>query len=164
MLLAGCEGVTSELILKALPQLAVLVRGNWAVKSEVLFPKDTLSAVSGVPAEVMCRARDYVVSLHTFHFTMVFTFKNCYRQLLLFTRNQYVERRKVSSVIKIPTEEIKEIFTGISKLRYSKGWELALPTDSDFINKYTDIVQRQNALWDQREVEVVFTIVFCSFT
>lgn len=67
MLLAGCEGVTLELTLKALPQLAVLVRGNWAVKSEVLFPKDTLSAVSGVPAEVMCRARDYVVSLHTFH-------------------------------------------------------------------------------------------------
>lgn len=62
MLLAGCEGVTTELTLKALAQLAVLVRGNWAVKSEVLFPKDTFSAVSGVPAEVMCRARDYVVS------------------------------------------------------------------------------------------------------
>lgn len=74
MLLAGCEGITPELILKALPQLAVLVRGNWAVKSEVLFPKDTLSAVSGVPAEVMCRARDYVVSLHTFH-SIVFTLK-----------------------------------------------------------------------------------------
>lgn len=159
MLLAGCEGVTSELILKVLPQLAVLVRGNWAVKSEVLFPKDTLSAVSGVPAEVMCRARDYVVSLHTFY-SMLSVFKNCYQQLLLFTRNQYVERRKVSSVIKIPTEEIKEIFTGISKLRYSKGWELALPTDADFINKYTDMVQRQNALWDQREVEVMLTILF----
>lgn len=62
MVLAGGEGVTAESLLKTLPKVAVLVRGNWVVKSEVLYPPNTFSAISGVPAELMCRARDYVVS------------------------------------------------------------------------------------------------------
>lgn len=65
-----------------------------------------------------------------------------------------MERRKVSSVIRVPMEEIKEIFMGISKLRYNKGWELALPADVEFINKYPDIVQRQNVMWEQREIQL----------
>lgn len=63
LLLAGGEGITSESLLKCLPQVAVLVRGNWIVKSEILYPEATFSSISGVPAEIMCKARDYVVSL-----------------------------------------------------------------------------------------------------
>lgn len=63
MVLAGGEGITPDVILKTLPKVAVLVRGNWVVKSEVLYPANTFSATSGVPAELMCRARDYVVSI-----------------------------------------------------------------------------------------------------
>jgi DNA-directed RNA polymerase-3 subunit RPC5 len=48
-------------ILKYLQQVAVLVQGNWVVNSELIYPKDTMSAHSGIPAELMCRARDYVV-------------------------------------------------------------------------------------------------------
>lgn len=62
MILAGGEGLTADTLLKNLPKVAVLVRGNWVVKSEVLYPSNTLSATSGVPAELMCRTRDYVVS------------------------------------------------------------------------------------------------------
>lgn len=61
MVLAGGEGITADVILKTLPKVAVLVRGNWVVKSEVLYPANTFSSTSGVPAELMCRARDYVV-------------------------------------------------------------------------------------------------------
>lgn len=64
LLLAGGEGITAESLLKYLPQVAVLVRGNWIVKSEVLYPNGTFSAISGVPAELMCKARDYVVSFN----------------------------------------------------------------------------------------------------
>lgn len=67
LLLAGGEGITAEALLKCLPQVAVLVRGNWIVKSEVLYPTGTLSAISGVPAEHMCKARDYVVSLKSYY-------------------------------------------------------------------------------------------------
>lgn len=57
----------------------------------------------------------------------------------------------MSSVLKIPSEEIKEIFTGISKLRrHNKEWELHLPTDHDFINKHGDLVMKQNLFWEHR--------------
>lgn len=65
-----------------------------------------------------------------------------------------MERKKVSSVIRIPAEEVKEIFTGIAKLKHNKGWELALPTDHDFISKHLDIVNRQNLMWDQKAKQV----------
>ncbi|KAF5282470.1 hypothetical protein FQR65_LT14278 [Abscondita terminalis] len=74
--------------------------------------------------------------------------------IILFTKNQYVERRKVSSVIKIPSEEIKEIFVGISKLRNNKGWELTLPVNMEFVNKYPDVVQKQSTLWESREQQL----------
>ncbi|RZC32116.1 Sin N domain containing protein [Asbolus verrucosus] len=130
MILAGGEGLTADTLLKNLPKVAVLVRGNWVVKSEVLYPSNTLSSTSGVPAELMCRTRDYV--------------------LYLFTKNQYVERKKVSSVMKIPSEEVKEIFMGFSKLSHNKGWELVLPTDNDFVVKHNDIVQKQTDAWEQK--------------
>lgn len=67
-----------------------------------------------------------------------------------FTKNQFVERRKVSSVIKIPPEEIKEILTGISKLHHHKMWQLILSIDTEFINEYNEVVIRQNLMWEQR--------------
>ncbi|KAL1517071.1 hypothetical protein ABEB36_000883 [Hypothenemus hampei] len=131
LLLAGVEGVTADALIKSLQKVAVLVRGNWVVKSEVLYPDNSLSATSGVPAELMCRARDYI--------------------LYLFTKEQFVERKKVSSLLKIPAEEVKEIFSGISKLQpHNKGWELTLPTDRDFLTKHADLAQRQNLFWEHR--------------
>lgn len=52
--------------------------------------------------------------------------------------------------MKIPSEEVKEIFTGVSKLRHNKGWELSLPADQDFLIKHIEIVQKQMAFWEQR--------------
>lgn len=50
-------------LLRALPSSAVLVKGLWVAKSELIYPTNTFSKISGVPAEFMCRARDYVVSI-----------------------------------------------------------------------------------------------------
>lgn len=62
-----------------------------------------------------------------------------------------MERKKISSILKIPSEEIKEIFTGISRLRrHNKEWELHLPTDYDFINKHGELVNKQNLFWEHR--------------
>lgn len=49
-------------ILKYLQQVAILVQGNWIVSSELVYPKDSISSHNGIPAELMCRARDYIVS------------------------------------------------------------------------------------------------------
>ncbi|RWS25994.1 DNA-directed RNA polymerase III subunit RPC5-like protein [Leptotrombidium deliense] len=51
-------------LLRYLQQYAMLVQGNWVVKSEILYPKEggpTISPVSGAPIEALCRARDYVM-------------------------------------------------------------------------------------------------------
>ena len=58
--------------------------------------------------------------------------------------------RKVSVAVRIPAEELNKIFKGISKLQHNKGWTLSLSDDSNFISKHLDIVERQNAMWEQR--------------
>ena len=39
---------------------------SFLINSDVLYPKDTSSPHSGVPAEVLCRGRDFVVSIELF--------------------------------------------------------------------------------------------------
>nr|CAD7458170.1 unnamed protein product [Timema tahoe] len=102
-------------VLRTVQQVAVLVQGNWVVRSDVLYPKDTTSGTYGVPAEPMCRGRDYI--------------------LYLFTEKRYIDRIRVTPIIKLPAEEVKEIFTQVARLQPGHGWELALPVDKDFINK-----------------------------
>jgi DNA-directed RNA polymerase-3 subunit RPC5 len=59
--LLGLTDDTASL-LRTVQQVAVLVQGNWVVRSDILYPKDTASSIGGVPAELMCRGRDYIVS------------------------------------------------------------------------------------------------------
>jgi len=55
------DEVDHSLVIKALQQVAVLVQGCWVVKSDILYPKDSFSAHSASPADVISRARDYMV-------------------------------------------------------------------------------------------------------
>lgn len=48
-------------VVKYLQQVAVLVQGNWVVQSDLVFPRDKTSSQNGISAELMCRARDYIV-------------------------------------------------------------------------------------------------------
>ncbi|KAH7944114.1 hypothetical protein HPB52_015799 [Rhipicephalus sanguineus] len=52
-------------VVRFLQQVALLVQGCWVVKSDVLYPKDNFSPKTGVPAETMCRARDFLMFLYT---------------------------------------------------------------------------------------------------
>ncbi|KAI4496854.1 hypothetical protein M0804_000664 [Polistes exclamans] len=117
-------------ILKYLQQLAVLVQGNWIVNSELIYTKDSESSNSGIPADLMCKARDYI--------------------LLLFTEQQYLDRKTVSTVIKIPSIEINEIFTDIAVQVPKKGWHLPISPNMDFYKKYPEIAQRQEMLWEAK--------------
>ncbi|CAK9834119.1 DNA-directed RNA polymerase III subunit RPC5 [Anthophora retusa] len=117
-------------ILKYLQQVAVLVQGNWVVNSELLYPKDTISSHNGIPAELMCRARDYV--------------------LLSFTENEFLDRKTISSVIKLPPDEIKEIFVNLAVHEAKKGWRLIVPPTKEFSERYPEIVQRQEMFWEAK--------------
>jgi len=72
---------------------------SFLINSDVLYPKDTSSPHSGVPAEVLCRGRDFVVSIKVF---IVFKAKwRCslperpqrYKTLLLYCNKVFLPKR-----------------------------------------------------------------------
>ncbi|KAF3704243.1 DNA-directed RNA polymerase III subunit RPC5 [Channa argus] len=132
------SGTDSTSVLRCIQQVALLVQGNWVVKSDVLYPKNTCSAHSGVPAEVLCRGRDFV--------------------MWRFTLERSVMRKEITSIIKLPPEDVKEFLEHVAVPRINRGWEFLLPTDVDFIKKHPDVAHRQNMLWlgIQSKLEKVF--------
>lgn len=120
----------TAVILKYLQQVAVLVQGNWIVNSELIYTKDSVSSQNGIPAELMCRARDYI--------------------LLSFTEQQFLDRRAVSTIIKLPSEEIREIFMNLATHVPKRGWQLIVPPNKEFGEKYPEIAQRQEMFWEAK--------------
>jgi DNA-directed RNA polymerase-3 subunit RPC5 len=49
-------------VLRSTQAVAVLVQGCWVVKSELLYPTDFVSDVSGISGDLMQKGRDYIVS------------------------------------------------------------------------------------------------------
>ena len=124
------KGTDATTALRCVQQVALLVQGCWVVKSEVLYPRDTFSAYSGVPAETLCRGRDYI--------------------LWRFTQSRYLLRKDISSVIKLPAEDIKDVIEQIAQLRVNKGWQFVMDNDAEFINRHPEIMQRQQMIWDAK--------------
>ncbi|NWI85747.1 RPC5 polymerase, partial [Pitta sordida] len=135
------SGTDSTAVLRCVQQVALLVQGNWVVKSDVLYPKDTSSPHSGVPAEVLCRGRDFV--------------------MWKFTQDRWVVRKEVAAVTKLCPEDVKDFLEHMSVARINKGWEFMLPYDEDFVKKHPDIVQRQHMLWMgiQAKLEKVYNLL-----
>ncbi|NXS93966.1 RPC5 polymerase, partial [Jacana jacana] len=135
------SGTDSTAVLRCIQQVAMLVQGNWVVKSDVLYPKDTSSPHSGVPAEVLCRGRDFV--------------------MWKFTQDRWVVRKEVATVTKLCPEDVKDFLEHMSVARINKGWEFVLPYDEDFVKKHPDIVQRQHMLWMgiQAKLEKVYNLL-----
>ncbi|XP_070581554.1 DNA-directed RNA polymerase III subunit RPC5-like [Ptychodera flava] len=117
-------------VLRALQQVAVLVQGCWVVKSEVLYPKDSISANSGVSAEILSRGRDYI--------------------MWKFTQSRYVIRKEIAMVTRLPSEDIKEMLEQMSRMQVNQGWQFLIEYDSVFVSKFPEVVQRQQMLWDNK--------------
>ncbi|XP_063240681.1 DNA-directed RNA polymerase III subunit RPC5 [Bacillus rossius redtenbacheri] len=117
-------------VLRAVQQAGVLVRGNWVVRSDVLHPKDSASDLHGVPAEIMCRARDHI--LHQLD------------------QHQFVDRRQVAAEVRLPFEEVKELLSQVARLRPGRGWELLLPLDDDFLSRHPEVAERQRLWWEAK--------------
>ncbi|KAL8175488.1 UNVERIFIED_CONTAM: DNA-directed RNA polymerase III subunit RPC5, partial [Gekko kuhli] len=134
------SGTDPTAVLRCIQQVAMLVQGNWVVKSDVLYPKDTSSPHSGVPAEVLCRGRDFV--------------------MWKFTQDRWVVRKEVAAVTKLGPEDVKDFLEHMSVLRINRGWEFMLPYDEDFVKKHPDVVQRQQMLWMgiQAKLEKVYSL------
>ncbi|XP_066496505.1 DNA-directed RNA polymerase III subunit RPC5 [Tiliqua scincoides] len=133
-------GTDPTAVLRCIQQVALLVQGNWVVKSDVLYPKDTSSPHSGVPAEVLCRGRDFV--------------------MWKFTQDRWVVRKEVAAVTKLGPEDVKDFLEHMAFLRINRGWEFKLRCDEDFVRKHPDVVQRQQMLWMgiQAKLEKVYSL------
>ncbi|PNJ05470.1 DNA-directed RNA polymerase III subunit RPC5 isoform X1 [Pongo abelii] len=133
--------IDSVAVLRGIQKVAMLVQGNWVVKSDILYPKDSSSPHSGVPAEVLCRGRDFV--------------------MWKFTQSRWVVRKEVATVTKLCAEDVKDFLEHMAVVRINKGWEFILPYDGEFIKKHPDVVQRQHMLWTgiQAKLEKVYNLV-----
>ena len=120
----GCDVTT---VLRSLQQVALLVQGVWVVKSEVLYPEDTKSSVSGVSAKMLQQGRDYI--------------------MWRFTQNRCLVRKDITAVIKLQAEDVKEILEKMSHLRARRGWEFKHEYDAEFVNRHPEVVQRQQMIW-----------------
>ncbi|XP_055686497.1 DNA-directed RNA polymerase III subunit RPC5 [Lutzomyia longipalpis] len=124
------RNITEEKVVRILPLIGLLIRGNWVIQSEVLYPAESFSSTNGIPSEVMCRSRDYV--------------------LYQLVRRNFVDRQKIGVVIQLPPEEVKEILMSVAQVS-SRGWELPLMPDVRFESKYPELVQRQEMFWRSKE-------------
>ncbi|PAA87619.1 hypothetical protein BOX15_Mlig004084g1 [Macrostomum lignano] len=133
-----------------LNELACLVHGQWVVKSEILYPPGTLSMYSGVPSEVLCRGRDYI--------------------LCRFVQGRTVTRKEVASLVKMPSEEISQILSRISRIVRPTGdsgqqhhqhqhhqephrapkmrLAFVLDEDTEYIRRNPDVVKKARYYWD----------------
>jgi len=64
-------------ILNHLKEIAVLVHGNWTIKSEELYPDNTISFHYGLSFEVMRLLRDYIVRYYINIVFISLLVKNC---------------------------------------------------------------------------------------
>ena len=67
-----------------------------------------------------------------------------------FTQNRIVIRKDISTVVKVPAEEVKEILEQMARLKINKGWEFTFDNDQEFLNRHPEVVQRQQMLWDAK--------------
>ncbi|VDK37242.1 unnamed protein product [Taenia asiatica] len=127
--------VTAAAVIPILNRLAVLVRGWWVIRSDILYPPNTYSEHASVPSAQLIRARDYVMAV--------------------FHQGGHLTRKTVSSITKLPSLEVTEILEQLgtrisSDLEgHSNHWEFRQP-DMSFINRYQDVVHHHAGNWELR--------------
>lgn len=123
-------------VLRNLALCGVMLRGNWTLQSEILYPPGFVSLTNGVSSELMCRGRDYI--------------------LFKLMRNDiaFLNRQKISALTQLPQEETREVLESVAIVKTadkSKVWDLLKPPDYDFEKRHPEIVQRQDVFWKAQE-------------
>lgn len=129
-----------DVVIKYLEQYALLVQGNWVVKSEIIYPKaiDSYNKLdynsipfSNISVDMLCKARDYV--------------------LYKFTKRDSLSRKELIEQIRIPADAIREILKQFSSYnKESNEWQFIYPRDDNFINQYKTVFQKQEIIWEEK--------------
>lgn len=125
-------------VLRHLQQYAVLIQGCWVVKSDVLYTRDSTSELTGTPADVLCRARDYV--------------------LWCFEQGHSISRKEIATAaVRLATEDEREILDKIARRSATgRSWEFRMERDTEFLSdeRYRQVIKRQENLWQQWQVGI----------
>lgn len=125
-----CEilAADEQQVLRAVQQCACLVQGNWVLKSEVLYPKDSCSNILGVPGAVMRRSRNH----------------------LLVKLNDALEVKKSSlrDELRLPHEELEDMLLKLTTNVGPDTYRLKFERDDEFIGSHVDVVNRQKLIWE----------------
>ena len=131
MVLTEQVSICKKDVIDALNEYGVLVQGNWAVKSEVLYGDSgdrESTDVTGISINLFTAARDYL--------------------LWLFDQKRLVSRPAYSRRVKIPDHDVIELFKQLADFRpILKKWEFKLKTDKQFMLNCPEVVDRQRAVW-----------------
>lgn len=129
--------LSAEKVLRNLLICGVMLRGNWTLQSDFIYPAGVVSLVNGISADLMCRGRDYVL------------YKIMKNELLT------LNRQKISTITQLPLEETREVVESVACLKPNRTWDLLRPPDFDFEQKHPEIVHRQEAFWKAQEEKLL---------
>ncbi|CDW53536.1 DNA-directed RNA polymerase III subunit RPC5 [Trichuris trichiura] len=117
-------------VLKALEEVGVLVRGLWVKKSEYVFTGDdkTWQGWSTTRAQLI-NARDFI--------------------LYGYMKKPILSLREVDSSY-MPLDVWRSLFVSISTMVRNKGWKLMTEPDDTFAQRFPTIASRQQRIWDSR--------------
>lgn len=79
----------------------------------------------------MCRARDYI--------------------LYQFYRNENIDRKKISTITQIPSDEVKELLLTIATWNKANGWHLVHSPSIEFDIRNPELKQRQDVFWRAKD-------------
>jgi DNA-directed RNA polymerase-3 subunit RPC5 len=133
MEMVGNKDNTPDKVLRNLNLCGIMIRGNWILQSDVLYPSTFVSTTNGITTELMCRGRDYII------------YKLARNELM------NLNRQKISAITQLPPEETREVLQSIASLKPNKTWDLLKPPDYDFETRHPEIKQKQEAHWKSQE-------------
>lgn len=128
-------GIDSTNLERALQQIAVLVQGCWVVKSEILYPKNSTSRLTGIAGDILASVRDYI--------------------LWCYTKSRCLTRSEILVVVKVPNDDVTDILSQVARRIQNRGWEFKYSFDKEFVEDHPGVVQRQQMLWDARYKQLV---------
>lgn len=123
----------TDKIFATLQAVATLIRGNWVLKSEILYPEKMVSHINGVTSNYMVRAREFV--------------------LFKLSVQDSLDRQQITQSTQLPMEEAKEVLESVGKYEVGRGWVMLLPPNDEYEEKYPELVQRRKAYWDGKQSE-----------
>lgn len=93
-MLEACHISTISMIAHDTDSMYIFIQGNWVVKSEVLYPKDSHSDLLGLPGETMRRSRNYL--------------------LVQLQNSPLVTKSQLANTLRLPHEELDQLLTQLT--------------------------------------------------